>query len=406
MDFDFQEEEGTETAITPLGGYDYLFLEEPPSDVICPICCLVAREPQQVSCCGKIYCLSCFTELEAQSKWRLRCANCREEEPESFPDRKTAGQINSLRIACLKREDGCTWRGALRELEKHFSRCEYSNMICPFNTFGCRCRPLRKDLEDHEDTNVRQHLKLAVKHIEQLESLIQNKEQDHCEQLSQLDTSVTELKGIQQTQKKELKKQIDRRLDSHTDTLKTKMNSIKSDIITHTRELPLVFKLDCFSELQDDDEDWHSPTFFTQQGGYRMCLRVYTNGCSEVRGTHLSLYVYLMRSEHDQSLEWPFRGTVYVEILNHLEDGHHYQEKITFNSRETKNYNTRVKSTSNMGVTGLGKSRFISLVELEQHERSNTSCRYLREDAIYFRISKVEVHSVNSRPWLTHVEDV
>lgn len=414
MDFDFitgAEEQPTNTrrdggveggAI--LGGYDYFFLEEPPSDVVCPICRLVARTPQQVSCCGKIYCLSCFTELETQSKWRLRCANCREEEPESFPDRKTAGQINSLRVACTKRDDGCTWRGALRELEKHSTLCEYSNTNCPFSAFGCRSKPLRKDLEEHENTHVLQHLKMAVKTVGELERLIQDSQQDTSEQMTQLDVSINEVKGLQQSAKKDLKKQLDKRLDNQKDSLQMKLETTKIDLVSKFRSLPLVFKLENFSELQEDDEDWHSPAFYTQPvDGYRMCLRVYTNGCSEVRGTHLSLYVYLMKSDNDSNLEWPFRGTIHVEILNQLEDANHFGEKISFNSRELKNYNSSVKSSSSMGVTGLGKSRFIQLSKLEYSRNESSVCQYLREDSLYFRVSRVEVYSTSLRPWLNHV---
>ena len=378
-----------------IGGYDYMFLEEPPSDVVCPICRLVAREPLQVSCCGKIYCKSCYTELESQSKWSLRCANCREEEPDSFPDRKTAGQINSLRVACTKREEGCLWRGALREVSRHLSRCEYADMSCPFNSLGCSVRPLRKDLEEHIETEVKHHLNLASKKIMEMERVMNEERERNEEKLS---ATVTDLKDELQTHKKETKKILEKRIETQESNLHTRLDSLKHEIISETRPLPLVFKLSNFSDLQDEDEDWHSPAFYSHVGGYKMCLRVYTNGCSDVRGTHISLYVYLMKSEHDHLLEWPFRGTVHIEILNQLVDDEHYTEKITFNCRELKNYNSRAKSS--LGVTGLGKSKFISQNELGY----TTNCQYLKDDSLYFRVTKVEVSS-RSRPWLACIGD-
>lgn len=382
-----------------IGGHDYFFLEEPPSDVICPICRLVAREPQQVSCCGKIYCKSCFVELETQSKWSLRCANCREEEPEYFPDRKTAGQINSLRVACTKREEGCIWRGALREMGRHLSRCEYADMSCPFNCFGCNVRPLRKDLEEHVDSDLHNHLNLARNKIVEMERLVQ---EDRQLQEDKVHDAVTVLKESLQVQKKEMKKQLEKRIETHESNLRAKLNSLKQDILLETRRLPMVFKLSNFSDLKEDDEDWHSPSFFSHIGGYKMCLRVYTNGCSEVRGTHVSLYVYLMKSENDHLLEWPFRGTIHIDILNQLEDNQHYIERITFNSRELKNYNSRVRASSNMGVTGLGKSKFISQDDLGYNASSN--CQYLKDDCLYFRVTKVDLQSM-TRPWLACVEE-
>lgn len=416
MDLDFEDE--GEVGGVPMGGYDYLFLEEPPSDVVCPICCLVAKDPQQVSCCGKIYCHSCLTELETQSKWRFRCANCRDEEPESFPDRKTSGQINALRVACLKREDGCDWRGALRELEPHLSRCEYANMTCPFSVFGCSSRPLRKDLEEHENASLRQHLKLAVKHVEGLEKLMEENTEEQKERMTRLEASFKETKALHLTQRKDLRRLIEKKVETHTESIQRSLLSFKNEMIAQNCNLPLVFKLGNFTNLHDDDEDWRSPPFYSHSQGYKMCLRVYTNGCSEVRGSHISLYVYLMKSDHDNNLDWPFRGAIHVQILNQLEDVCHYGEKITFSCREVKNYNGRVKTPTNIGLTGLGKSQFIAQSELgfsrreedgeegdegEGEGRRLCSCQYLKDDSIYFRVSKVDVHSVTSRPWLTHV---
>ena len=375
------------------GGYDYFFLEEPPSDVVCPICHLVASNPQQVSCCGKIYCLSCLTELKKRSKWVYRCANCREEEPSSFPDRKTAGQINALRVACRKREDGCDWRGALRELASHIQRCEYADINCPFSTLGCSARPLRKDVELHEEENLRFHLNLARRKVEQLEGgALQS-----CKTFEKkLSGEVVEMKKSLLMHKKDTKRQLERRIENHKEATEERLKLLKEEVTSEQRLPPVVFKLNEFSDLQDDDEDWHSAPFYTHAGGYRMCLRLYTNGSSDVRGTHLSCYVYLMRGNHDNQLEWPFRGTVHVELLNQLEDNHHHAEKITFSSSETKNYNTQVKRGFT-GVTGLGRSRFIHQCELSRSDTMNR--QYLKDDCLYIRVSKVEVHSI-TRPWL------
>ena len=43
------------------GGYDYEFVGDTPSSAYtCLICTLVAREAQQASCCGKIFCKQCL----------------------------------------------------------------------------------------------------------------------------------------------------------------------------------------------------------------------------------------------------------------------------------------------------------------------------------------------------------
>ena len=71
--------------IAGLGGYECDFVELPPAELLCLICTLVAREPMQVSCCGKVYCKACLTELKKHSR---KCPNCRMEAI-GFPDRRS-----------------------------------------------------------------------------------------------------------------------------------------------------------------------------------------------------------------------------------------------------------------------------------------------------------------------------
>ena len=39
-----------------------------------------------------------------------------------------------------------------------------------------------------------------------------------------------------------------------------------------------------------------------------MCLGVDANGDGDGAGTHVSVFVTIMRGEHDDKLTWPFRG--------------------------------------------------------------------------------------------------
>jgi hypothetical protein len=41
-------------------GYDHQFVEPPSNDLLCLICLCVARDPQQINCCGKVLCKGCF----------------------------------------------------------------------------------------------------------------------------------------------------------------------------------------------------------------------------------------------------------------------------------------------------------------------------------------------------------
>ena len=55
-------------------GYDHEFVDPPPSDLLCLICLCVARNPQQVNCCGKVLCKVCLDEYK---KSYSVCPQCR-----------------------------------------------------------------------------------------------------------------------------------------------------------------------------------------------------------------------------------------------------------------------------------------------------------------------------------------
>ena len=60
----------------------------------------------------------------------------------------------------------------------------------------------------------------------------------------------------------------------------------------------------------------YSPPFHTSPHGYRMCIRAYLNGDGSGKGSHVSVFFVLMKSEHDNLLQWPFRRPVTFQLLN------------------------------------------------------------------------------------------
>ena len=59
----------------------------------------------------------------------------------------------------------------------------------------------------------------------------------------------------------------------------------------------------------------YSPPFFTSLHGYRMCLRLYLDGDGQGKGTHVSLFLVIMKSDYDDLLTWPFKQKVYMIVL-------------------------------------------------------------------------------------------
>ena len=68
-----------------LKGYEHQFVDSPPDDLVCLICLSVARDPQQVNCCGKVLCRTC---LEEHKRYSNICPQCRVEIT-SFADKRS-----------------------------------------------------------------------------------------------------------------------------------------------------------------------------------------------------------------------------------------------------------------------------------------------------------------------------
>ena len=53
--------------------------------------------------------------------------------------------------------------------------------------------------------------------------------------------------------------------------------------------------------------------------GYKCKLQLDPNGCSTGKGTHLSIYFFIMRGENDATLEWPFQKKVCFRLIDQQE---------------------------------------------------------------------------------------
>ena len=75
-------------------GYDQdQFVDPPPDDLVCLICLSVARDPQQVYCCGKVLCRTC---LEEHKRYSNKCPHCKRKITRFFADKRSKSNISYL----------------------------------------------------------------------------------------------------------------------------------------------------------------------------------------------------------------------------------------------------------------------------------------------------------------------
>ena len=157
---------------------------------------------------------------------------------------------------------------------------------------------------------------------------------------------------------------------------------------TNSSTPPCTRTLTRYSEYKRTNSAWYSPPFYSRDKGYKLHLKVDANGNSSGKGTHLSLYVYLLKGEYDNQLQWPFNATITVQLLNWSEDNGHEKKSIPHH-RAALEYRTRVTGRDR-ALSAWGYDQFISHSILESAAVSSDT-RYINDDNVCFRIVNVEI---------------
>ena len=114
--------------------------------------------------------------------------------------------------------------------------------------------------------------------------------------------------------------------------------------------------------------------------------KVHANGNDDGKGTHVSVFVYILEGRNDSKLKWPFIGSVKIELLNQLEDGNHHILTVPYKVE----HNALVGDNRNWDYP-----QFIPHSKLDHNPSNNT--QYLKDDTLYFRVS---VKVLDHKPWL------
>ena len=120
-----------------------------------------------------------------------------------------------------------------------------------------------------------------------------------------------------------------------------------------------------------------------------MCLMVFADGYGGRAGTHLSVFVCLMRGEYDDDLLWPFRGDITFQLVNCRSDKGHIECTTHFDHRTTDSAAGRV-TVGELAPDGQCTIHFIPHSNLHYNESWNTQYLF-NNDSLVFKVTKVEV---------------
>ncbi|XP_067830081.1 TNF receptor-associated factor 2-like isoform X1 [Heptranchias perlo] len=89
----------------------------------------------------------------------------------------------------------------------------------------------------------------------------------------------------------------------------------------------LVWKIKDFSShlmaaKSEQKPSFYSPSFSTHPFGYQLCCRIYPNGDGNGKGSHISLFLAIMKGEYDEVLPWPFKQKVTFMLLDQANQKH------------------------------------------------------------------------------------
>ncbi|ESO07682.1 hypothetical protein HELRODRAFT_75703, partial [Helobdella robusta] len=96
----------------------------------------------------------------------------------------------------------------------------------------------------------------------------------------------------------------------------------------------LIWKIGNFKDLRrqavsEQTRSISSPLFYTDKTGYKLSVRLYLNGDSIGKGTHVSIFLVIMRGMYDALLVWPFKHQILFELLDQSGSRKHIKDSFT-----------------------------------------------------------------------------
>ena len=391
-------------------GYDFHFVDPGPTDdQKCPICFLVARDAYQVNCCGQIFCHNCLMKHKQYSRW---CPLCRENIGNRyFKDTKSNRNIKNLKVYCTFKDEGCSWNGELRQINDHSQNCCYRKVNCikcdatvkqidlethilcdcPFRSYTCplcsKEGPYISLTEDHRNECPEADVICKNKGCEAILK--------RCELYQHLKICPKEIVNCPYNDigcKTKIKRQnVDMHVEANNDFHFSKIVQKVQELQLGT--CPTVIKFTNFGYHKTLGMKWFSPGFYTGPGGYKIRLIVYADGDGDGEGTHLSVFANLLIGDFDETIEWPMKGQLHIELLNQKKNRNHYKQTVTFDHNATKECLFKKQEEDEVGW---GKTQFISNSFLSYNP--NQMIQFLKDDCVYFRVT-ADIHSM-TKPWL------
>ena len=264
------------------------------------------------------------------------------------------------------------------------SDCLLELVECDFAFGGCQVRIPRGELPKHLLENTHNHLMIVSTQCTQLmKQLPRDFNQTIHQELAARDAEILKIQD-QLNQRDQEVKQLKARLqavEEDLDDVKSDCHVLKSTVFVP----PVEFVMTDFTRHKRNALQWLGPPFYSHLGGYCLCLSVDANGSEDGKGTHISMYVNLMKGEFDEHLRWPFRGNVKVVLCNLRQSEGSIVESIMFGYDTPPEVSGRVHGE--VAESGLGIPKFIEHAQLGFNPSKNTE--FLKNNCLCLKVCSV-----------------
>lgn len=418
------------------------FVSRPPESLVCPICLNVLKDPRLTDCCGHHFCLYCIDRVQT-------CPICRKTDFRTFPNLEKKREVNSQVVYCVHRDYyGCQWTGQLSQLfESHLvNECHFVKRACQYS---CGLTLSHIELAAHEEIcpNIPTDVLIRNVKLEQIStrSVIGGLIEELQAVKKENEGLKRELDKLRERQKIELVKVLESQNEIHlqleesrgradvlerenakikkileevqktTDQVDGKTSSVQEHVpsitgssihsltqleskielmtLTCTSVPPLTLVLPTFSVYQANGSWWQSRPFYSHPCGYKFRMEVKPSGCGSGAGSHLSVYVHVMKGEFDEKLKWPLNATIGFKLIDHSSGGSHFESNVSFASDNKAS--ARVTGDREAG-TGRGYSQYLPILQvIGGGERGGADgsglmpAQFLKNDSLVFEITKI-----------------
>ncbi|KAL1505856.1 hypothetical protein ABEB36_005318 [Hypothenemus hampei] len=358
----------------------------------CPICLSWLRDPV-LTFCGHRFCRVCIYEwLEKENACPVDNKKLNRDK-DIFPDNFTRREISQQRTKCPNIIRGCLMELSPLDVESHLLVCEFQcpelpdheKLRCTFVNVGCFEKfEDEPELQRHLEQNIQQHLTLLsqayakVNEVQNNDSsssaLAQANFWDPPPKAGASSTQVVPDENLQNLLRALYEKIIFLEQKAREqDIILSNMSEQISSHVSTISNFQQRYCNGCFiwyfndfkakiKSMRDNPRLMHySPGFYTSSYGYKLCLRI---NLSPRDNNYLAILFHVMKSEHDQALDWPFCGRLSITIVHPFQSYKNIKE--TMMSRpELQAFN---RPMHDLNPKGFGYTEFASIEELFDQE--------------------------------------